>query len=191
MDSMAIRDKGFEIVLKDHPEEEVEQLMKFHRKNGGLSRYVKFRYFFEEIKNQDISEEEVNSFARQFSEVMLQNLVNEHLLIRDAFSFVENNHEIYNMHIVSGSDQKELRHICAQLGIDRYFKSIHGSPSPKKQLVKDLLADNIYAEEETILIGDSINDYEAAVENNISFYGYNNTKLKETGSQYIEKFSQI
>lgn len=191
MDSMAIRDKGFEIVLKEHSAEEVEKLMQFHRNNGGLSRYVKFRYFFEKVKFQEISEAEVKNYAQQFSEVMLKNLVDHKLLIQDALDFVRQYHKDYNMHIVSGSDENELRHICAELEIDKYFKSIHGSPTPKKQLVKDLLARYSYKETETVLIGDSINDYEAAVENGISFYGYNNLKLKETGSQYIEKFSQL
>ncbi len=189
MDSMAIRDKGFEVVLKDHSPEDVQRLMEYHRNNGGLSRYVKFRYFFEEVKKQRISEEEVNDYARKFSEVMLKNLVDAQLLIKDALLFIEKNHPSFNMHIVSGSDQAELRHICRKLEIDKYFNSIHGSPTPKKKLVKDLLLENAYSTEETILIGDSINDYEAAVENGISFYGYNNLKLKETSSNYIEKFS--
>ena len=191
MDSMIIRDEGFEVVLKDHSTEEVEQLMQFHRNNGGLSRYVKFRYFFEKIKNQEISEEEVNNYAQQFSQVMLNKLVDQKLLIRDTLTFVEQNHQVYNMHIVSGSDQNELRHICTKLGIDKYFKSIHGSPTPKKQLVKELLSINSYKKEETILVGDSINDYEAAAENAIAFYGYNNIKLKDTGSCYVQRFRKI
>lgn len=189
MDSMVIRDKGFEIVLREHSAKEVEQLMLFHRQNGGLSRYVKFRYFFEKIKKQEISEEEVKQYAQKFSEVMLENLIDHTLLISDTLSFIESNHKKFNMHVVSGSDQNELRHICKELEIEKYFYSIHGSPTPKKKLVNELLQENNYNQENTVLIGDSINDYEAAVENGISFYGYNNIKLKETSNNYIEKFS--
>jgi phosphoglycolate phosphatase-like HAD superfamily hydrolase len=38
------------------------------------------------------------------------------------------------------------------------------------------------------LIGDSINDYEAANKNNIFFYGFNNANLKSLGSGYIYNF---
>lgn len=189
MDSMSVRDKGFEIVLKEHSQEEVEKLMKFHRENGGLSRYVKFRYFFEKIKGREISEEEVQEYASRFSNVMLENLIDKNLLIEDSLQFVRQSYTQYKMHIVSGSDQSELRHICRNLDIEKYFISIHGSPTPKKKLVKDLLLENGYSTEQTLLIGDSINDYEAAVENGISFYGYNNLQLKETSNNYIEKFS--
>ena len=188
MDSMDVRDKGFEIVLADHSKEEVAELMNFHRKNGGLSRYVKFRHFFEEIKKREITEEEVKVYAQKFSEIMLENLIDETLLIQDTIQFIKNNHEDYKMHIVSGSDQKELRHICSELKLDVYFNSIHGSPTPKKQLVKDLLREHNYQKDETILIGDSINDYEAAEENGISFYGFNNIELKKLNNNYVEKF---
>ncbi|MFD2514256.1 HAD family hydrolase [Pontibacter locisalis] len=188
MDSMAVRDKGFEIVLKEYTAKEVEKLMDFHRANGGLSRYVKFRYFFEEIKKESISEEEVNAYAEKFSEIMLQNLVNPSLLIKDSINFIKASFAQYKMHVVSGSDQKELRLICKNIDIDKYFLSIHGSPTPKKQLVRNLLKEYSYKASETILIGDSINDYEAAVENGIRFFGYNNLKLKEEGKKYIEKF---
>lgn len=67
MDSMPVRNKGFELVLKDYPEEQVQELMAFHLKNGGLSRYVKFRYFFEEIRKETISEDEVSIWASKFS----------------------------------------------------------------------------------------------------------------------------
>ena len=50
LNSNKVRDSGFEIVLKDFPKNQVELLLNYHRQNGGLSRYVKFRYFFEVIR---------------------------------------------------------------------------------------------------------------------------------------------
>jgi histidinol phosphatase-like enzyme len=46
-----------------------------------------------------------------------------------------------------------------------------------------------YKKEESCLIGDSFNDLEAALENNISFYGYNNKSLKKNNLNYIINFS--
>ncbi len=188
MDSMPVRDRGFEIVLSDHPKEEIEQLLKYHQKNGGLSRYVKFRYFFEEIKKRTVTEEEINFFSKKFSQVMLDNLLDPKLLIYESLFFIRSNYERFNMHIVSGSDQTELQHICKELNIHQYFDSISGSPTPKKLLVKNLLLENNYSPTETILIGDSINDYEAAVENHVEFWGFNNPSLKQVTRNYIQKF---
>ena len=83
MDSNAVRDRGFEEVLKDYPQTEVDALMAFHRENGGLSRYDKFRYFFEDIRRETITEAEVNIWADKFSKIMTQLLINPELITQD------------------------------------------------------------------------------------------------------------
>lgn len=193
MDSMPVRDKGFELVLKDkkYPANEITQLMIYHRANGGLSRYAKFRYFFENIRNEKATKEIILMLAASFSKIMLENLCDSQLLINDSLDFVKRNYRKYEMHIVSGSDQTELRHICSQLGIADYFKSIHGSPVPKIELVNELLHSNSYLPADCILIGDSVNDYEAATKNKISFAGYNNPNLKSLNAGYIHKLSTL
>ncbi|HIO70318.1 MAG TPA: HAD family hydrolase, partial [Campylobacterales bacterium] len=51
LDSMPIREFGFRQIFKDFPKDRVEKLIEFHRKNGGWSRFIKIRYFFENIMN--------------------------------------------------------------------------------------------------------------------------------------------
>lgn len=177
MNSNQVRDRGFIEVLKDFPEEQVSQLMKFHQANGGLSRYVKFRHFFEEIRGESITEQEVKQWASKFSKIMLSLLIDKDLLIKETISFIKDNHHKYTMHIVSGSDEKELNQICKGIGIDHFFKSIEGSPTPKIELVANILKKENYDKNQCVLIGDSVNDYEAAKENQILFMGYNNVKL--------------
>jgi HAD superfamily hydrolase (TIGR01549 family) len=177
MNSNEIRDQGFEIVLKSYSEKEVSQLMAFHRKNGGLSRYVKFRYFFEEILKQEISVEDIQKLADNFSIIMKELLNNPELLITETIEFVKSHYKQYKMHIVSGSDGNELRYLCKELGIDQYFLSIHGSPTPKKELIRNLLTNQGYRKEDCVMVGDSINDWEAAIDNGIDFLAYNNDKL--------------
>lgn len=172
MDSNSIRDLGFEKVLAKFPKEEVQKLMEFHQANGGYSRYVKFRYFFEDIRKESITDEEILVWANRFSLIMKELLVNPDLLIHENIDFVKKNQGKYRMHITSGSDQEELRFLCKSMHIDHYFDSIHGSPKQKKQWVKELIETNSYRQEECILIGDSINDWEAALTNNIYFCPY-------------------
>ena len=189
IDSHAIRELGFREVLADFPEEEIEELLVYHRKNGGLSRYVKFRYFFEKIRKQTISEAQVNDWSSKFSDIMRKKLVNKANLIPETLAFIQKESPHYNMHIISGSDGEELRFLCENLGLTRYFKSIEGSPVPKIDLVKNLLKKYSYLPDECILIGDSINDYEAAKSSNIDFLGYNNLELEKIGKAYIRSFS--
>lgn len=185
MNSNEVRDFGFQQVLKDYPQDQVTELMNFHKLNGGLSRYVKFRYFFENIRNESISDGDILLWSKKFSDIMLQQLIDPILLIDETIKFIINNYKKYRMHVVSGSDQNELRFICTELGIAKYFKTIHGSPTPKNDLVTILMADNGYNSDDCILIGDSINDYDAAIKNQISFMAYNNEKLNNLSNMVI------
>ena len=177
LNSNKVRDKGFEMVLSGFPKDEVDKLLRFHRKNGGLSRYVKFRHFFEVIKGKEISEEEINDWASKFSDIMLSSLKDKTLLIPETNNFIKENYQNYQMHIVSGSDQTELRELCKSLEIEHFFKSIHGSPTPKNDLVKMLIDKHNYNPTNGILIGDSINDFEAAKVNDLHFQAFGNKEL--------------
>ena len=191
MDSNAVRDLGFQKVLAGYPKQQVEELMKYHRENGGLSRYVKFRYFFEQVLKEKVSDAQIQSLAQSFSEIMCRLLINPNLLIQDALDFVKSNFQEINMHIVSGSDQQELRWLCKEMGIDQYFVSIHGSPIAKQQLVQDLLNNFQYNKYMVALIGDSINDFEAASVNGVQFFGYNNKMLRNYSEGYISSFAAL
>jgi hypothetical protein len=59
-----------------------------------------------------------------------------------------------------------------QLGVDYYFQSIHGSLKPKKDWVKEIIELN-----ECLLIGNRVNDLEAARIKGIFFLGFNNDEL--------------
>ncbi|MCH8567423.1 MAG: HAD family hydrolase [Balneolales bacterium] len=174
LNSNVIRDGGFSDVLKEFPKDQVEQLLDFHQKNGGLSRYVKFRYFFEEIRGEAISEVEIQQWAAKFSIIMLELLTDKDLQIKETLQYVSRYYESIPMFIVSGSDQTELRKLCQAHGIDHMFRRIHGSPQPKKQWVKEILLEEKLNAEKCVLVGDSINDYDAAIVNGLEFMGYNN-----------------
>jgi HAD superfamily hydrolase (TIGR01549 family) len=177
LESNSVREKGFREVLKVYPSHQVEDLLSYHRENGGLSRYVKFKYFFNEIRKENITEEQISDLAQSFSQIMREFLIQKENLINETVDFIKRNHNLYNMHIVSGSDQEELRFLCQKLGIDIFFKDIFGSPTHKNQLVKNLIHMYNYNPKECILIGDSINDFEAAEVNKVSFKAYNNDEL--------------
>ncbi|MEV9528511.1 HAD family hydrolase [Aliarcobacter butzleri] len=190
LDSMPIRDFGFLKIFEEFDKELVDKLLEYHTLNGGLSRYVKIRYFYNILLKKDVSDEKVQELADKFSIIMKTELTNKKYLIKETVDFIEKNYQNYNFHIVSGSDEKELNYLCKELDLTQYFKTIEGSPTPKNDLVKKILEKYKYDPKECILIGDSINDYEAANVNGIKFYGYNNEKLKKLDG-YIKNFGDF
>ena len=188
IDSNSVRELGFREVLKDFDPELVEQLIDFHNANGGWSRYVKFRYFYEEILKRQISQSQVQELANRFSSIMVDRLPNPELLIEETVRFIQDmNLQGKQMHIVSGSDGNELRSLCEDLELSKYFLSINGSPTPKTDLVKSLIKSSSRQSKDFCLIGDALNDFDAAKENGIKFFGYNNLSLKKLDA-YIDSF---
>lgn len=177
MDSNPVRDFGFAETLAAYPQEEVNALLDYHRANGGLSRYVKFRYFFEVIRKEQITDAEVGEWALRFSGVVKKLLLDPALLIDETFNWVKQHHQHLPMHIVSGSDQSELREVCSYHAVAGFFKSISGSPTPKKQLVAAIISEYGYNSGKCVLVGDSVNDFEAAQFNGMHFFPYNNSRI--------------
>ncbi len=188
LDSLAVRDYGFREILRGFDSAHIEELIAYHQRNGGLSRFHKIAYFFDEILHQPISSDEVARYAARFSEIMRHELSNPKYLIHDSLEFIKQNHRAMRFFIASGSEHNELNFLCQNLGIAQYFHSIYGSPTPKTDLLAQILSQNSYEPRDCLLVGDSINDYEAARANAIAFYGYNNPSLRGFGAGYIESF---
>ena len=187
LDSVPVKTEAFRKLFDVFPNEVVDKLIEFHIKNGGMSRYKKIEYFFNILLNQNITEKTVMEYAQKYSELTKEELSKDKYLIKDTLNFIKENYKNYKLHIASGADEEDLKYICKELALERYFLSINGSPIIKSEIVENILLKSNYSKDETILIGDSINDYEAASANKITFYGYNNLLLKNK-FKYIESF---
>ena len=97
VDSDEIRVLGFREVLQWYPKDQVEDLIEYHQRNGGLSRYNKFRYFYEEILNKEITEEKVGEYAQQFSKIMLEKMTDKAILIQGTVNFIEENYQKFDL----------------------------------------------------------------------------------------------
>ena len=191
LDSLAVRDYGFREIFKNFEKEDVEKLIAYHQQNGGLSRFHKIKYFFEEIIHQPIDDNGIECCAREFSEIMRRELSNPQYLIQETMTFISSHYQQIRFFIASGSENNELNFLCHKLGIAQYFSAIYGSPTPKVDLVAKILFSHDCDPRECILIGDSINDYDAAKTHEVAFYGYNNASLQGISERYIKTFRDI
>jgi len=190
LNSNKVRTDGFRFIFSKFTQKQIKKIVDYHTNNGGLSRYDKIDYFFDVILKTKVSLEYKKQLSQEYSDFCFKRLCDKKLLISDSVIFISKNLNLYNFHIVSASDQVELRRIAKVLSIEKYFRSIVGSPISKIKNIEKLLSTFQYNKEECCLIGDSINDKIAAENNKIDFYGNNNHYLK-SNSNYIENFNQI
>jgi len=191
INSDEIRMKGFVHALRKYKEDDIDKLISYHKANGGLSRYNKFEYFFSKILEVTVEQSHINKLCSDYTEIMLKNLGNKDLLIKDSIDFIEQKRNEKDMILVSASDGIELNKLCKKLKIDHYFSMILGSPKPKDENLRDLVKTKRIDPAMSIYIGDSINDKQAAEENSIKFFGYNNRELLKSSKNYIYTFQEF
>ena len=190
LDSVPIKTTAFRQLFSDFHDVAVEELIEYHLRNGGVSRYEKIKYFYERILGKQISEEQILEYAITYSRLTKEELSNDKYLIADSIEFIKKNNIKYNVHIASGADEQDLLYICNRLGISNYFLSINGSPTTKPEIIDNILCSYNYNKEETCLVGDSISDFKAAEHKGIIFFGYNCIDLKHLG-KYINTFDEF
>ena len=179
LSSHEIRELGFKVVLEKYPQQQVDALMQYHRENGGWSRYVKFTHFFEVIRKESFTQEDVNQLAMAYSKAVKSLLIDQSLLIEESMRFIIEKGKNYRMYVASGSDGKELNEVCEGLGIANHFHSIHGSPEPKTAILKRIIEEQNHHPSNCLMIGDARNDYDAAIDNNMPFLGFNNPEVEK------------
>ena len=189
LDSMKIKGDGFIELFSDYDEKYLKEIEKYHYAHGGVSRFEKIRYFFNQILQKDISEDYILTLADRFADIIEIKVYDEKNLIEETVSFIKENYKKYSFHIVSGAEHNELNKLCDYFHLSVYFKSIDGSPTNKDILIENIMQKYNYIKDETILIGDAITDYNAAMKNEIGFYGYNNPVLKKFS--YINSFREF
>lgn len=190
LNSDEVRTEGFKYIFDSYSKKHIDMLINYHTINGGLSRYEKIEYFSQKILDKKLNDEEKKQYAQLYGNYCRERLCDKNLLIKNSINFISENHKNFDFHLVSASDEKELIYLCSNLDIKKYFKSISGSPVNKIKNIKRLLKSNNYIESKCCLIGDSINDKVAAIENSISFFGFNNKKLIKD-SEYIYTFKSL
>ena len=76
-----------------------------------------------------------------------------------------------DMYLISGTPHEELVEIVRARGLGRFFKSMHGAPTGKPEAFKRILEKGRYKPEQTLAVGDSITEYDAAAGLGIPFLG--------------------
>tara|TARA_B100001758_G_C18284910_1_gene543729 strand:- start:445 stop:1062 length:618 start_codon:yes stop_codon:yes gene_type:complete len=187
IDSDKVRTNGFRHIFRNFSKKDVNEIIKYHKTNGGLSRYVKIKYFFDSILKVELRNNNFKQYLSEYSAYMKVRLIDNNLLINQTIEFIKKSNK-KNMFLVSASDQEELIFLTKKLSINNFFKEIKGSPTSKHENIKNLILKFGIDKTDTVLIGDSINDFEAAKKNGIKFIGFNNTELNKKNINYLEKF---
>lgn len=160
LNSNKIKSNAFYEATKHFGPTLAQKLVDYHVSNGGISRYVKAKYFIKDILKQPFDESMYQDILKRYAEAVKDGLMQCEVAqgLKELKARTLNS----NWLIVSGGDQNELRDVFAARGLKHYFDGgIYGSPDSKDTiLTREINKGNIT--KPSLFIGDSKYDYKAS-----------------------------
>jgi len=167
IESAEIKTRAFELLFADYPDK-LGEIVDYHKRNAGISRYIKFRYFYEKILGQELSSQKEAELGERFSQIVLEQVLKAPF-VPGAVEFLSRNKDRYYFFIASGTPEKELQNIIAERQLTGFFREIHGAPKQKEQIIEDILARYLFERKEGVFVGDAESDRVTAETMGVSF----------------------
>jgi HAD superfamily hydrolase (TIGR01549 family) len=161
LDSNQVKSEAFARALPDEAPELITEFVRYHKENGGISRYVKFEHYFKNIKKQTEYSEAINLALNRYSVYSRSGLMQCREIpgIRPVLKFL--NARKIPCFVVSGGDQNEIRSVFKERGLAKFFLDILGSPLSKKENLSVLKCKN-QIRKPGVFFGDARSDMIAA-----------------------------
>lgn len=169
LESVKAKTEAFRKLFSFSPEH-VDEIVEFHRENGGMSRYDKIRYFYNDILGEELTAERMKALSKKFEDLSYEEII-ESPYVHGAENFIGWISEKVPVYIVSATPEEELKRIAGERGISKFFKDVYGSPGTKKDHIREILRKEGRVPENTVFVGDARNDWEAAKETGVRFIG--------------------
>lgn len=160
IESAGIKTRAFEAMFAHYPDK-LPEIIAYHRKHAGVSRYVKFRYFYEKMLGQELSAREEAELGERFSEIVMNQILNAPF-VPGAIEFLTENKDRYYFFVASGTPEAELQNIMSHRQLSQFFVEAHGVPREKTEIIEDILDRYAFQRKETVFIGDAESDRDAA-----------------------------
>ena len=168
LDSNECKTDAFYKLYLKYGEKIANEVKIYHIRNGGISRFEKFRYWEKKYFNREIDDDALNKLVSEFSKLVKSNVISSNE-IEGSINFIESNYKNYKMWIISGTPTDELQEICSKINLDGFFLGIHGSPEKKHYWSEKIISEHNLDRKKTLFIGDALADYNAAVYSKIKF----------------------
>ena len=169
-ESMNVKTDTFAKLFEPFGKEIVEKVVKHHVENGGISRYKKIKFYYEKYLNKELSDEELEKIAQEFSDIVVDKVIKSHW-VKGAKEFLEKYHKKLDLYVISGTPQKEMELIIKKRNMGKYFKGVFGTPDTKPVIAKKIIKEKNYSNKNVLYVGDCLSDYNDAIEAKISFLG--------------------
>ena len=75
-ESNKVKTEAFREFFKNKNPKYLSEIIGYHKKHEGISRREKIRYYYEHLLGEPISKERIDNLSDEFSEIVLEKLIN-------------------------------------------------------------------------------------------------------------------
>lgn len=170
-DSVNVKTQAFAQMFRPYGRDIEEAVVRYHLQNGGVSRYEKFRYYYEELLKKSVSDSDLNELGQEFSNLVVQKVIDSPY-IPGALETIKHLHnQSIPAFVVSGTPDEEIKLIVQKKCLYKYFAEVHGSPRKKWDITAEIMNRWSFEPNSCLFLGDADSDYKAAQYNNVHFLG--------------------
>lgn len=171
VDSVGIKAKAYEQMYEEYGSSIVKKVRSHHLKNGGMSRFEKFKYYHENYLGEKLEFKDIERMSQKFSELVVTQVISSNW-IPGAQDFLQKLYEEkIDCVIVSATPQLEIEQIVIERKMAKFFIDIFGSPTSKYDNLGIILTKHQVTPLELIFFGDALADWQAASKMGVPFVG--------------------
>lgn len=171
LDSVEVKTKAFARMFRQYGPEVEKSVVEYHLNNGGVSRFDKFRYYYEKLLKKTVDEETIKRLSEEFSKLVIDEVLTSPFMPGAKESLESLGEKGIPCYIVSATPHEEINLIAEKKKLKRYFRGIHGAPRKKWEICREIINREQYNPQNCLFIGDAMSDYDAACKNEIYFIG--------------------
>ena len=160
LDSNRIKSEGMREVAAYFSPGMADDFVEYHRNNAGVSRFVKFNYFFSTMLERKEYQRDFEIALRIFADCCFDKMMTCDLAPR-LVEWLKALPLDSKKYIISGGLQSELQEIFRHRKLDSYFDGIFGSPMTKEENLS-YIDRSFSPNRPALFVGDSLYDYEVA-----------------------------
>lgn len=166
-DSVEVKSIAFEKLFESFGSEIAKKVKNHHEQNGGMSRFDKLPIYIE-WSGQSPSPVLIKKYSERFSNLVTKEVIDSNW-VPGILDYLNNNSLNQKFFLITATPQLEIEYILNSLHLTQFFHKVIGSPTKKDVAIKNILEEFSINPNQSVMVGDSVSDYDASSINSISF----------------------
>jgi phosphoglycolate phosphatase-like HAD superfamily hydrolase len=187
VESVDIKTEAFRKLFSFSPSH-LDEIVRYHINNTGISRFEKFRHIYANILHEDLPDNKFHELSDRFSSLVIDAVVKAPC-VPGAGGFLKRFFTTIPLFVISATPEDELREIIQKRQMGQFFRAISGSPAKKADNISALIRKGAIDPDKIIYVGDAVNDLNAAWQVGVRFIGRIHPGIPDpfTGCAGVEK----